>query len=712
MSSMNRSLLCTCAVILLCLMVFTLQGCGMSASPDVPPGNTGESIASDAIAKLLDNQALDQDLREILSAKPEMDPPTSFELIDQYLADGLLKREDAVLLKITAAFNPEKLAPKYKGAPIDPNYAVSDDLRRDIQWVMNHFDELDKKLQEKLRPFILRPDESGSFFNPANAANQTSILEKLALVRTAHALETPWQEIIYDAPGRPGAVSILYKDGTLTTDSVPMVQKALIVKEALEKSWPMFKGLLDMQPAEPFKLYITDLRMATSGLAGAAHYVREEGILLETYISVDWSLSEDMLKSVVAHELFHIFQYYCMEEYEQTEAWWLQEATAVWAEDFVYPDLNMEHRFLNKFFRSLSEKMMTIGKLKDYSSYMFFFFLSEWFGDDQFVPDIILSSRGLHVSEQIMNIPDFPSIFAEYALANWNRYPWKRYSDYGTFPNKSPYGPSLEKRILQQPEEHEEFLNMEAGGIQYIYYHLDSEQIKKVKFDFADIEWYGDLHGRALYKVGDQWSMRDFTDQSSLVFCLDRPTEDVKAVVLIFSNADLMYPQEINYTVDTIGECPKAMPGITNIVYEIKQGDQHIKVTMESEDLVVYNEEKKAYVLTERNISYNFSSKLREDITADGSSFEFLSVEDTGSGSLYETYDVTNGPIKFKIGTTSNPGYINIAPRRNNQTWVTYTKTITMKLPDNNYTDTVIEKDDAIFPFADELFSQTDLKAD
>ncbi len=105
---------------------------------------------------------VDEDIREILENSNVELPGTSFDLIDKdYKANNITKL-DAVILKLTAAYSPEKLQEKYlskREKPLPP----SDDLRREIQWIINNFDELDEESQNKLRPFILPPDDPNSF---------------------------------------------------------------------------------------------------------------------------------------------------------------------------------------------------------------------------------------------------------------------------------------------------------------------------------------------------------------------------------------------------------------------------------------------------------------------------------------------------------------------------------------------------------------------
>ena len=158
------------AAILICILLMIFSGCSKSSdsstnSGPATPGSNQVAVAqTDAIAKILADQNLDADLREILETKTEKLPPTSFDLIEKDFESGVLTKEAAVLLKLTAAFSPEKLAQKYRSDLANASMPHSDELRRDIQWIINNFDEFDGALQEKFRPFILKPDNPESFF--------------------------------------------------------------------------------------------------------------------------------------------------------------------------------------------------------------------------------------------------------------------------------------------------------------------------------------------------------------------------------------------------------------------------------------------------------------------------------------------------------------------------------------------------------------------
>lgn len=691
------------SVLLFCLITTALTGCGKSANSaanDAATAGGHTSTDTKAIEKILQSADLDGDLREILQSKSEKPPATSFDLIEKDFESGTLTREEAVLLKLTAAFAPDKLVGKYSGAPPNTSAPYSDALRRDIQWIMNNFEAFDEALQEKFKPFILKPDDPDSFFNPENKKKQESILQRLAFTSIAYASDEHWQSLDFDVAGKPNAGTIYYRENTLTADGIPMKQKAQTVKEALEKAWPMYKALLHVQPDRHLAFYLTDLRIATSNQAGSAYYTQDKSTkeLLSFYIVVDWSLSGDYLKSVSAHELFHIFQYHSMKEYEELEAWWLQEATAVWAENYVYPLVNREHSYLDMFFGSLEDQLINKGGSKDYAGYMLFFFLSERYRNNSLIADIILTTKGYDVATYIMNaLEEFPDTFAQFALWNWNAKPWKNYSDNGTFPAKRPYGTALQNHVLQNAVQEEDGIVLPPGAIGYKYYHIADNNIKRVKFDFTDMPWDGNIHVQALYKVGDQWLLRDCTDANSVIFCRSKPSENIKGVVLVFSNADLKTPSvlstappvlskqplELTYVVDTTGECPQTINGYTKITetmtYRNGNSSASMVINYYSEDELEYDEERDTYVITKRSLSYTLSSDKSFPDTA---VFGLGGNATSGSGTLVETYELSDAPVRFERGKDGG-GYLTPDPETKKDSWVKYNDTVLGAYEDN-----------------------------
>jgi len=346
--------------------------------------------------------------------------------------------------------------------------------------------------------------------------------------------------------------------------------------------------------------------------------------------------------------------------------------------------------YLDMFFGTLEDQFIK-GGLKDYSGYMLFLFLSERFRNDNMIADIINTSKGYDVASYIMNaLNDFPEIFAEFALWNWNAKPWKKYSDNGTFPAKRPYGTALQNMVLQNAAEQEDGIVLPPGAIGYKYYHIADNKTKRVKFDFTDIPWDGNLHIQALYKVGDQWLLKDCTDLSSVIFCRDKPSENIKGVVLVFSNADLRTPIELSenplvlskepldltYVVDTTGECPQTVNGYTKIteIMTYREGNASARMVVNyySEDELQYDKNRDAYVITQRSLSYTLSLDQNFPDTA---VFGLGGNATSGSGALIETYELTDAPVRFKRDKGKG-GYLIPDPETKKYDWVKYNDTV------------------------------------
>ncbi len=78
-----------------------------------------------------------------------------------------------------------------------------------------------------------------------------------------------------------------------------MQEKALKVKEALEKAWPMFKTLLGVEPEQTIRVELVDLPDQ-----GQAIWNNGRNI-----IRLKKTLEMKNIQSVAAHELFHCFEY-------------------------------------------------------------------------------------------------------------------------------------------------------------------------------------------------------------------------------------------------------------------------------------------------------------------------------------------------------------------------------------------------------------------
>jgi len=101
---------------------------------------------------------------------------------------------------------------------------------------------------------------------------------------------------------------------------------------------------------------------------------------IDSLFTVGYSL-ENKIKNVVAHEFFHEIQM----GYDVYMSHWLMEATATWAETYVYPDIQSNKPLVSSFLKysnyplniNAADSLMTNYKNHWYSDWIFFQFISE-----------------------------------------------------------------------------------------------------------------------------------------------------------------------------------------------------------------------------------------------------------------------------------------------------------------------------------------------
>lgn len=142
------------------------------------------------------------------------------------------------------------------------------------------------------------------------------------------------------------------------------------------------------------------------------------------YFAVDPSLSDALLQVTVAHEFMHVIQF----SYEGYYAGYEQdvnfaEMSAVWAENYVYPDVDDYLNYLPYYFDDPDYSVFTgvipEGSLFEYALGVWPIFVSEYVGDYGIIPDV--------VEAYFTSDPDVWDCFEAFqgTLTNWGYYlPW------------------------------------------------------------------------------------------------------------------------------------------------------------------------------------------------------------------------------------------------------------------------------------------------
>jgi hypothetical protein len=364
------------------------------------------------------------------------------------------------------------------------------------------------------------------------------------------------------------------------------------VKEAVEKAWPMYKAQTDVQPAATVNLHVGDVFLIEEN----SEATQPDGLTgYENGVCTIYIAPGDIkkVKTTTVHELFHCWQN-TMELKPYSQNKWMYEATAVWSEDWVYKNYASEHQYDVLLFKALDSNLLDTGNTREYAGYLYFYKLYQQAG---FSPTpVITLLKQLKTKNQAQIIKEQAGIhenIKEFAFWNWNKDPFKEYSDTPEFPHIRPSGSSIKSIPITTRDEYKAKFRTEGGGAQYVAVGFE-EGIDKVVFKVSE---YNTLNNpqigmQALIKIKDEWHYEDWSDQTEKTFCRKREAEKVQVVVLIASNSNIKDTvtwasdgtehytdggaHDGELTIDAKEECPVTWHGTTT--YSNGGGGTELKV--------------------------------------------------------------------------------------------------------------------------------------
>ncbi|MFA6887908.1 MAG: hypothetical protein WC254_00245 [Candidatus Woesearchaeota archaeon] len=562
------------------------------------------SADQEATRLLIQSLNIDEDLKEIANLSiAEPLPVYSISKINEDLNAGNIEKPDAVLYTLLASYAPDILPSEYQGEAPETDFTMESRW-----WMYHHWDELDEQTKEKLEPFYVLPDDPKSFFYSDEKQNE--VLESFSIIPSVQAADIwkSFQVVISEEPDR--RVTIFYKAGN--------EQRAQWVNESILLAYPMFESLLGVRPAEMSYLY---LKPIVNG-SGEADMITTNNFT-RCVMSVAPNKSQKKTQSTAAHELFHCFQFAIPLKYEGNPTMWLMEATAEWSEHYVYPDYNMEWANLPGYFQHTEKKMIFWDGSHEYESYMWYLFLTQSTGNLEMVKEPLFNAKTMDDESAATSFEFFDTFFAEYALWNWNKEPFEQYTDLPNFPrptlvsySMSPNGDAFVENYIEESGEFPAIVELQPLSMKYNYY-IFNDNLKKVIFNFKIAS--DEKHARqALIKIGNTWHLEDWTTIDERKFCKTRSEENVKAVILIYSNSQTRETYTKDFVVDTRGECDPEWHGYTKFSWSFTTDfdfgggltqNYEQQSSMISYDTLIYDEEWDEFYVKTQMLNYNYEEK-------------------------------------------------------------------------------------------------------
>jgi hypothetical protein len=568
---------------------------------------------------------------------------------------------------------PNKLSNQYKN---DKDALPMFESTSEYTWITNHLNELTKETIEEIQPFLLEPNDVNSFYY-----KERTETKGFSLFDVAYA-NSNYDSLTYSIGGFEDIVSINYYDSSVSNqENDKMKAKAQLVLEAVQKAWPMYKALTKIEPNKKINIYFTN--MANPDMLGEARWQTTPE---KYWINIRETIDGEKLKAVTVHELFHIFQYFFADAYKHAtpDVLWLNEAIGTWAIHYVYPSNNFEHLFSDKFFETLDYDRLNTQNKANYSSYVFFLFLTQYTGDSEVIYNVMNKCKSGDVRNNLSkSITNYESVYGEFGVYNWDKDPMEAYQDTPTFPHKGAGEDSISIKEITERKLNKKSELLEKGACMYHKYDFKGDTLSKVIFDFNKTIEDKSLIRNAFVKIGDVWSREDWTELKTREFCMEEPSSKVQEVIICWANADLTKKINFEYELDTRGEC-EIPTNYTKITGQSGFDKFNMRLFYKSDEELIfdkelnYDEENESPEDTEIYVVKSRNAKFDKLTTGEFSSL-------FGVGNLNETYNLQEAPVKLVIFPDIKEGYLYVDPDKKEKDWISYS--MVSKLWSDQYKD-------------------------
>jgi len=514
--------------------------------------------------------------------------PTSLELLDKAVEEKKIKPDQALLYKLYSIFGDDRLPAEYQ----------SDHITRGgnlvLKEVAERFEKMPKDIKPLVAPFLKRPDDPESYYNISFSDEPAE--PEATIFPTAYA-ERPMTNIYTEfLTSSDGKVKIWYPNRSLTMKNIYYPGMVTVNATDAKKEAEMIKKHLDNDTIIQDFIDFLGKQLIADGTRGGDGkldiYVApcgkdlgltfgEGGITpTSSYVIMSSQIGPNrdvILKTTLAHELFHVFQN--VFKYDGKKDNWWSEATAVWSENFEYPADNTEQGWLKVFFHSplTSAYKETPPDEHHYGAYILAYYMSSNF-QDEIIKKSWYSCEQKTCLDGVDELMDgnFKKHWKEFTLWNYNKEPAQIYMDWGPFSTVSTMGSSDSAgEFLTGPGEFP-YDVQEVGPLAADYSDVsidigDAKDVKKIVF--KDLKNFTGKSDRAsikavIYYKNGKNDIEDWTDKNQRSFCIENADENLDHVVLIFSNSDMK--KKI--------EATKFKAVTKNSCFEINQEDQRTAV--------------------------------------------------------------------------------------------------------------------------------------
>jgi hypothetical protein len=328
-----------------------------------------------------------------------------------------------------------------------------------------------------------------------------------------------------------------------------------ICRKAIDGIWLKLHGLMQRQPPSDEGEERTcrggdnrlDISLIDLSNNGETWPYTTNPVATPSYILLDRSSGMGTL----IHELMHSFQFAYDVAGTFNEYDWWREATAAWAEHYVDPASNTEHRFAQDFLGVPDLPLETYvreagqrGYKHQYGAYLLPLFQQLRTGQPHLVRTSWEQFEHFTNSLAALNslLPGgFNKQWPEFTLRNVNRSPVDDYFKADKLSNEARL--KLNQLVeLQGAPSVAYALDGNVGHLTAHHYRFafTDDSVRSVIFENPFVSGaFPTAHVRAVYRIGiNQWATEDWTDKPFVTFCRDVIADRVKELYIVISNSE------------------------------------------------------------------------------------------------------------------------------------------------------------------------------
>ena len=460
-------------------------------------------------------------------------PPTTFQLIDGGVVKGEIDSETALLYKTYAFFGDSRLPQSYAGDPPGPQ---DHGLMMEI---VDQWSSLSSATQQLLQPFLTPPTSAGSWYAAGSVKGWSGlgVRSDWSQIPTAHAIV--WYRAA-DAGAQTAASNLAAEVENVWTRETGLMQKSPLSDGS--ETYNGGDGRLDIyvtpgffDPAHP------GTESTAKGITvgyGGNRSTRPAYIL----IRISAASTVPGARDVLAHEFFHAIAANYQYRDGLAAYMWMNEATATWMEDYVYPTQinNLEQSNLHAYFSTGYKEPFDQPDDKGYQDYIFFFYLARSSSPE--VNHQIWNGVGQNSAlEAIQAAVSLSDKWPDFALDCWNQPSVDRFKQWDQI------------SAALDPQSAEPFLELSSDGdsfdlpsrsvphlaMSYAYVKVEKDTIKWIGIQTQPLaQSSGSTKVSAWIKLADGTTrIEDWTGKDRVVFCRDKASQRVSELMILYTNS-------------------------------------------------------------------------------------------------------------------------------------------------------------------------------